>query len=60
VDSKKFDIAVATTNTGYHRSDVEPVRQNSKSAIWAAEKAGLQYAQLIDQIVRQGMKTVRD
>jgi hypothetical protein len=33
---------------------------NLKSAIRAAEKAGLPHAQLIDRIVRQGMKTVCD
>jgi hypothetical protein len=31
-----------------------------KSAIRAAENAGLPHAQLIDRIVRQGMKTVCD
>jgi hypothetical protein len=33
---------------------------NLKSAIRAAEKAGLPHAQLIDRIVRQGVKTACD
>jgi hypothetical protein len=59
VDSKKFDITVAITNMG-HPAEMLSCRATLKSAIRAAEKAGLPHAQLIDRIVRQGMKTVCD
>jgi hypothetical protein len=60
VDSKKFDIIVATT---IPRSDpaVRNLCARLKSAIEAAGKnACLPYPQLIGQITRQEMRMVRD
>jgi hypothetical protein len=54
VDSKKFDIAVATTIRATTRSDVELLRQIQNPQFGRRRKPACPHAQLIDRIVRQG------
>jgi hypothetical protein len=61
VDSRKFDIPLRQQVRATSRSDVgEPLRQIQNPQFGRLGKARLPYPQLIDQIVRRGMKTVRD
>jgi hypothetical protein len=59
VDSKKFDLAVASRSHAPAAMS-SPSLESQNPQFERRGKAGLPYAQLIDRIVRQGMKTTRD
>jgi D-alanine-D-alanine ligase len=57
----RIDLRLTEANEVYFiEANPNPVLANDEDFALSAGKAGLPYPQLIDRIVRQGMKTVRD
>jgi D-alanine-D-alanine ligase len=57
----RIDLRLTAANEVYFiEANPNPILANDEDFALSAAKAGLPYAQLIDRIVRQGMKTVRD
>ena len=57
----RIDLRLTEKNEVYFiEANPNPILANDEDFALSAAKAGLPYAQLIDRIVRQGMKTVRD
>ena len=57
----RIDLRLAPDNKVYFiEANPNPILASDEDFALSAGKAGLPYPQLIDRIVRQGMKTVRD
>jgi D-alanine-D-alanine ligase len=57
----RIDLRLAPDNKVYFiEANPNPILASDEDFALSAGKAGLSYSQLIDRIVRQGMKTVRD
>jgi D-alanine-D-alanine ligase len=57
----RIDLRLTADGKVYFiEANPNPILANDEDFALSAGKAGLPYAQLIDRIVRQGMKTVRD
>jgi D-alanine-D-alanine ligase len=57
----RIDLRLATDNKVYFiEANPNPILADDEDFALSAAKAGLPYPQLIDRIVRQGMKTTRD
>jgi D-alanine-D-alanine ligase len=57
----RIDLRLSADNNVYFiEANPNPILASDEDFALSAGKAGLQYAQLIDRIVRQGMNTVRD
>ncbi|PYI72486.1 MAG: hypothetical protein DMF08_06020 [Verrucomicrobia bacterium] len=57
----RIDLRLTPENKLYSiEANPNPILADDEDFALAAGKAGLPYPQLVDRIVRQGMKTIRD